>query len=105
MGHRRDGSDVRGKLLAGDIEAIPAVERRQSIGRNVRVWFALSETDQFNHLMTVAKAITSNDKSVQQDGILEWHIEWALDYVRRQQVINTIDQDMLNDFRETILKA
>ena len=38
-----------------------------------------TDTDQFNDLMSVAKAIVSNEKSFQGDELLEWHIKWALD--------------------------
>jgi hypothetical protein len=94
-----------GKLLANQIEAVPDGERRQRIRRNVREWLALPTADQFSDLMAVAKAIISKEKSFEEDELLEWHIRWALDFVRRLQVTNTIDQATQDQFRETVWKS
>jgi hypothetical protein len=94
-----------GTLLAKQIEAIPNAERRQRIGRNVREWLDRPTSDQFNALMSVAKAITSKEKSFREDELLEWHIQWALDFVSRMQVANTIDQTIQDNFRETLWRA
>jgi hypothetical protein len=56
--------------------------------------------------MSVAKAIMSNEKSVQGDDLLEWHIKWALHLVNgMRENAGAIDRGTHDEFRETVLKA
>jgi len=84
-----------GNLLAREIQAMPDKERRHRIGENVRRW--MSEPDksvQFNTLLPDA-ALVHGDET-------QWHVQWALDFVRRLRETKRIDQGTQDWFNDKI---
>jgi len=83
-----------GNLLAREIAAMPDTERRQRIGQKVRRWLSEPPDVRF-------KALLPDQASIHGD-MFQWHVQWALDFVRRLRENNTIDQGTQDWFNEKV---